>query len=160
MEKGVAVLSISSRDHNHARLRQIFSHSNWKIFHAYSIHEAVDFLCCNGVGVVLCDCHVSDGTWRDILDLLPNVTSTPVLVVCSQDPDEGLWAEVLNRGAYDVLAKPFDFIEVTRIVSLAWLHWRDGVLRRERVGATPAPKPPMPDGLQAPQALRRTAAGR
>jgi hypothetical protein len=31
----------------------------------------------------------------------------------------------LNIGAYDVLAKPFDRKEVIRILSLAWLHWRD-----------------------------------
>ena len=39
--------------------------------------------------------------------------------------DEHLWAEALNIGAYDVLAKPFDRQEVIRIFSLAWLHWND-----------------------------------
>ena len=36
----------------------------------------------------------------------------------------GLWAEALNLGAYDVLAKPFDAAEVTARVSLAVLYWR------------------------------------
>jgi DNA-binding NtrC family response regulator len=36
--------------------------------------------------------------------------------------DEHLWAEALNLGAYDVLAKPFDPTEVVRTLSQAWLH--------------------------------------
>jgi hypothetical protein len=36
-----------------------------------------------------------------------------------------MWAEVLNLGGYDVLPEPFDGSEVIRILSLAWLHWRD-----------------------------------
>ena len=43
---------------------------------------------------------------------------------------ERLWAEALNLGAYDVLAKPYDPTEVVRSVSLAWLQWTS---RRERV---------------------------
>lgn len=38
--------------------------------------------------------------------------------------DDSLWAEALNVGAYDVLAKPLDRTEVTRVLSLAWLHWQ------------------------------------
>ena len=30
-----------------------------------------------------------------------------------------LWAEVLNLGGYDVLAQPFDELEVRRVVALA-----------------------------------------
>ena len=40
-------------------------------------------------------------------------------------PDDALWGEVLNLGAYDVLSKPFHRTEVTRIISLAWLYWKD-----------------------------------
>jgi DNA-binding response OmpR family regulator len=46
-------------------------------------------------------------------------------MVTSRLADERLWAEALNLGAYDVLAKPFDGREVIRILSLAWQHWQD-----------------------------------
>ena len=39
--------------------------------------------------------------------------------------DERLWAEALSLGAYDVLVKPLDAAEATRILSLAWEHWKD-----------------------------------
>jgi DNA-binding response OmpR family regulator len=47
------------------------------------------------------------------------------LIVTSDLADDRLWAEALNLGAYDVLAKPFRAAEVFRTVSLAWRQWKD-----------------------------------
>ena len=58
----------------------------------------------------------------DHISLLPD---PPLLIVTSRLADERLWAEALNLGAWDVLAKPFDADEVIRIVSIAWQHWQD-----------------------------------
>jgi FixJ family two-component response regulator len=49
--------------------------------------------------------------------------SAPSFIVTSRLADDRLWAEALNRGAYDVLAKPFERMELVRSVSSAWLHW-------------------------------------
>jgi len=44
--------------------------------------------------------------------------------------DEVLWAEVLNLGGYDVLAKPFNSNEFIRVISMAWRRskseWKNG----------------------------------
>jgi hypothetical protein len=45
--------------------------------------------------------------------------------VGSRSADEFLWAEALNLGAYDVLARPFEPSEVMRTLSLAWLQWNE-----------------------------------
>jgi DNA-binding response OmpR family regulator len=50
--------------------------------------------------------------------------------VTSRHADDRLWAEALNLGAWDVLAKPFDPGEVVRVVNLACLCWQ-----RERQAA-------------------------
>ena len=47
------------------------------------------------------------------------------LIVTSRLADEYLWAEALNLGAYDMLAKPFDASEVVRVLGSAWRHWTD-----------------------------------
>jgi DNA-binding response OmpR family regulator len=47
----------------------------------------------------------------------------PLLLVTSRHADENLWAEVLNLGGYDVLLKPFDGAEVTRVVAMARRQW-------------------------------------
>ena len=56
---------------------------------------------------------------------ITRISHPPMLIVTSRTADDRLWAEALNLGAYDVLAKPFDQSEVTRVVSLAWLHWKE-----------------------------------
>jgi DNA-binding response OmpR family regulator len=58
----------------------------------------------------------------DHLTLLPD---PPLLIVTSRLADERLWAEALNLGAWDVLAKPFDADEVIRIIGIACQHWED-----------------------------------
>jgi DNA-binding response OmpR family regulator len=58
----------------------------------------------------------------DQISLLPD---PPLFIVASRLADERLWAEALNLGAWDVLAKPFVADEVTRIVDIARQHWRD-----------------------------------
>jgi len=65
------------------------------------------------------------GTWREMLAEAAQLLPPPFLIVTCRLADERLWAEALNVGAYDVLAKPFDAAEVIRVVSLAWLHWKD-----------------------------------
>jgi CheY-like chemotaxis protein len=71
--------------------------------------------------LVLCDDALP---WRDLLDgPIRELPGPPLLVVSSRLADDRLWAEALNLGAYDVLAKPFDKTEVIRVIESAWLHW-------------------------------------
>ena len=61
--------------------------------------------CTQEIGVVICERDLSPGSWVDMLKegrLLPNA---PSLIVTSRLADDKLWAEALNLGAYDVLAK-------------------------------------------------------
>ena len=124
-DKTVTVLAVSPFDEDHVCLSRIFSHSNWKVYRSYNCHEAVDFLQKNRMAVLVCECDLPDGNWKKLLDCLSKLPAPPLLIVASNNADDSLWAEVLNLGAYDVLSKPFDRAEVTRIISLAWLHWKD-----------------------------------
>ena len=60
-----------------------------------------------------------------MLDHLTDLEHPPALIVTSRLADEHLWAEALNLGAWDVLAKPFDHREVIRGIRTAWQHRRD-----------------------------------
>jgi DNA-binding response OmpR family regulator len=73
--------------------------------------------------VVICERRLVDGTWEDLLQHLDRQFCPPVVIVTSRTADDELWAEVLNRGGYDVLMKPFDRDEVTRVVTLASAWW-------------------------------------
>jgi DNA-binding response OmpR family regulator len=58
------------------------------------------------------------------------------LIVTSRLADEQLWAEALNLGAHDVLAKPYDHREVTWALYAAWQRWQQ---RNVRLHAASAP---------------------
>src|SRR5580704_7148112 len=69
--------------------------------------------------VVVCDQHLQDGDWRDLLKDLQSESPAPPLIVSSRLADDRLWAEVLNLGGYDLLTHPFIATEVSRVVNLA-----------------------------------------
>ena len=117
-----AVLTVSPRLNDHAFLRDALSH--WTCFGTKSRHEASFLLRAHRVADVVSDSDLSDGTWKDLLTDLKSIPNPPRLIVTSDLADERLWAEALNYGAYDVLAKPFRAAEVQRIVSAAWRNWK------------------------------------
>jgi len=131
----VSVLAVSSENGDHKSLRAIFSHTRWQLFEAHDCQEALNFLQQQPAGVVICESSLPDGTWRTVLDAVPELPGRPLLIVSSWNPDAVLWAEVLNIGAYDVLSKPFDSSEVTRVVSLAWLRWKERTVSTRKAPA-------------------------
>lgn len=125
VNNAVAILAVSSDERDHAQLRQIVSRSNWWLYEANTCHEVMEFLRESPVAVLVCASEVADGTWKSLLNQLEMMLFPPLMVVTSDHDEPSLWAEVLSYGAYDFLCKPFDDAEVTRIISLAWLHWRE-----------------------------------
>ena len=123
-ERAVTVLTLSSSEEDHRNLGAILSRSNWRIYHAWNCKEALDLLRQERIPVVVCERDLADGCWKDVLNHLWNCEDAPMLIVTSRHADDHLWAEVLNLGGYDVLAKPFATEEVVRIISLAWLQWK------------------------------------
>ena len=124
-DRTVHVLAVSSAEEDLRFLRHLFAHSNWIMHTARGLAEAADFLRRHPMPVILCDAELADGTWRDLLRTLGTSQANSLLIVTSRAADDFLWAEVLNLGGYDVLMKPFDPNEVIRVISLAWLHWKN-----------------------------------
>jgi DNA-binding NtrC family response regulator len=121
----VTVLAMLPRLEDQTALKQIFSHSNWNLRLADALHTARPLIDELPAGVVISDRQLPDGRWQDVLVELQGRRIEPVLIVASHLADDGLWAEVLNLGGYDVLATPLEAPEVIRSVSLAWRHWQD-----------------------------------
>ena len=121
----VTVLSVSPDDQDHRHLQSIFEHSNWKLHKAGSLAAALEILRRHEVPVVLCECDLKPGTWKELLEHCESAPNPPTVIVASRLADNYLWSEVLNLGGYDVLSKPFQKEEVFRSLSLAWLHWKN-----------------------------------
>ena len=130
------VLAVGDVHGHQGVLDRIFTAWGWKLHHVRNRSEARAFLDGTPVGVVISDQELPEGGWREVLDDLQERLDPPALVVTSRLADESLWAEVLNKGGYDVLAEPLDSEEVTRVVSAAARHFVSEQQRREPQVAT------------------------
>jgi DNA-binding NtrC family response regulator len=126
----VIVLSISPLEEDHLLLKRILSRSEpsiyampkWELHPISTLESAVAVLRKDRAAIVLTEHELSPGVWTDVLAEVSTLSAPPLLIVTSRFADEHLWAEALNLGAYDVLAKPFDSEEVIRVLTSAWLH--------------------------------------
>lgn len=129
----VKVLSVSpsSVDHDllcsmlQQRSADVEPNCGWMVYPVASITAAAEALAEQEIPIVISEAHLSPGTWQTLLDTLSFLPDPPLLIVASRVADEHLWAEALNLGAWDVLAKPFDAQEVVRVMETAWRHWKD-----------------------------------
>ena len=155
-ERREAILLVSPAAEDHAFLEPLLNGAGRKIYSARCYREAVGVLCRDRFAVVLCERDLPDGKWKDLLSQIAPLTDPPCLIVTSRVADEYLWAEVLNLGGYDVLAKPFDPEEVSRVVALACEHWRRAHGSRAALSDWPSP-PGQAHGF--PPRMFKTSAG-
>jgi DNA-binding NtrC family response regulator len=121
----LTVLSVSPLDADHLSLQTIIGDSRCILYKARDLVSALVLLQQHDIAVVLSERDLWPGSYIDVLEYLNDLPNTPSLIVASRLADERLWAEALNLGAWDVLAKPFDRNELVRSVKSAWQHWHD-----------------------------------
>jgi DNA-binding NtrC family response regulator len=116
------ILSVSSNGEDHSALQHILAGQSIQVSTFASCKEALEYLGRDGALVIFCDHSMEDGTWQDLLNRVSTVAEPPLVVVTSRLADDRLWAEVLNLGGWDVLAKPFHEREVLHVLDSAWNH--------------------------------------
>jgi DNA-binding NtrC family response regulator len=65
------------------------------------------------------DAELPGGPWQRLVPAVVASGKDCEVIVCSRCGDERLWAEVLQCGAYDLIAEPFEEGEVARIARCA-----------------------------------------
>ena len=125
MRKRITVLSLSPYADDHAALAEILQ--SWPLHHAARLPTAMRLLRNHQIRLIVCERDLPAYSWKDLLRGIADLPKPPLVIVTSRHADDYLWAEALNLGAYDVLAKPFVPAEVRRSVGIAALHW-DGEL--------------------------------
>lgn len=127
-----SALLISPAHEDSRVFHELFTEKGWSLQVAASLAAASNIL--PEVSVVITEAELAAGTWRDVLGAMSFLPNPPLLIVTSIHADEHLWVEALNLGAYDVLAKPFDKAEVTRVLMSAWMRYRGKALGARRAG--------------------------
>ena len=128
-KKSLNLLIVSPVRDDYRPLEPILGEFGWEMPFVNGCHEALTFLQWNLVAILICDGILPDGSWKDILQGVSALSRAPRIVVASKLADAQLWAEVLNWGAHDLLIKPFDLEEASRVITSAWLHWKGGGAR-------------------------------
>jgi len=122
-ETKVQVLSVGPVAETHSVLKRILQSTNWNIHPAESRRDASEWMRQHPVGVVICEDQLPDGSWRDLMQDLAESPNHPYFIVTSGSGGRRLWMDVIEAGGFDLLAKPFDTLEVRRVIALAWRHW-------------------------------------
>jgi len=124
----VPVLSISPLADDHLTLQHVLrrqdrilaANRTLTIRFCDTLAAALAALAERQFAVVVCERDLQPGSWKDVLEQAVILPDPPPLIVTSRLADERLWAEALNLGAFDVLAKPFERAETIRVVDAAW----------------------------------------
>ncbi|HKE21325.1 MAG TPA: hypothetical protein VKB88_02985 [Bryobacteraceae bacterium] len=130
----VSALMVGEYDSDRILVYDVFRKLGWRLFEARDRRRAMDCLGTNAVQVVLTEGGPQRWNWRHVLNDLRSLVHPPQLIVTARMADDALWAEVLNVGGYDVLARPLHEDEVERVVAAA----RRQFDRPERTSVRPA----------------------
>lgn len=119
----VSALMVGEYDNDRMLLHDVFRKFGWRLFEACNRRRAMECLDRHPVQVVLAETSTPRWNWRRVLRDLRRLAHPPQLIVTSRTVDDSLWAEVLNMGGYDVLARPLEPEEVERVVASARRHF-------------------------------------
>jgi DNA-binding NtrC family response regulator len=98
-----------------------------------SVRECKETLSQRHAGLIFCDEHLADGSYKDILAAYRLSDNKPRLVVTSQLADWELFKEAMRRGAFDVIGAP------CRPTDVEWMMIQ--AQREERLVAARTPLP-------------------
>jgi DNA-binding response OmpR family regulator len=124
LQTPVRVLAATPDDRHYQALEKATSGTGWALFQSRNIVEALSSVINHQIEVIFTDCHLPDGTWREMIQALRACRNAPRVIVFSAHADDRLWMEVLHCGGYDLVATPFNREEISRIGYRAWLSWQ------------------------------------
>jgi DNA-binding response OmpR family regulator len=116
VEQPVSALLIGGTESEPGILGAIFRQNDWSLAAAQNLGEAADSLAATETHVIIVCADDPRVAWREVLNQAGRSEWRALVIVTSRLADDYLWAEVLNRGGYDVLAQPFEPEEVRRVM--------------------------------------------
>lgn len=119
----VRILAIMPNDSERQTLLGIAERSRWRLEFAATCKSAVERLREETFAIVLCDRELPGSDWRQMVESLLAGSPGVCLILTSPVNDDYLWQEVIQRGGYDVLTRPFQEDKVRNAIDLAWSYW-------------------------------------
>ena len=87
--------------------------TGWKVDPAPTIEDALVAAQARAYDVILADYDLNPrGCWKDLLSGTRCLQGQPPVLLACSATDTGLWADAINAGAFDLILRPFDRMEV------------------------------------------------
>ena len=131
----LTVLLVTASESDRAALEWILSNTRWRILSAGTCAEALELLRSVSIPVVLCDRDLPGRDWRESMGAVLQAPHPVCVILASRVADSYLWDEVVRRGGFDVVTKPFQREAVLQALEFAWSHWKAGWVRWSRSNA-------------------------
>src|SRR5712692_6858425 len=103
----------------------MFHDADWELLVAHTYKEGMAQVERELIPVVICECQLADGNWKDVLSRLAPALDPPRLIVVSPHADARLWSEVLSLGGFDLLATPFREAKLGYAAESVWFTWKN-----------------------------------
>jgi DNA-binding NtrC family response regulator len=134
----IRIYGILHDPNDQARLRQIAEESSWDVLTSDSLNDPIVQLEEHPVPIVIYDRDFPGANWKDSLARIASLSSTPCVLLASAVMDPYLWDEVIRHRGYDIVHKPFDALELRRVVRFAasWRQWMSEYHSRASGGPT------------------------
>jgi DNA-binding NarL/FixJ family response regulator len=103
----IRVLAITSNEMDRIVLEGIAARARWDLKFASGCEAAVASAKHPAPAVILCDRDLPGTDWRETVRYLTEHALTGAIVVIAPETDDRFWLEVIERGGYDVITRPF-----------------------------------------------------
>ena len=113
------LLVVMPHSSDRSKLQEILRNEEWKVKSVSSAEEASLVLAKKPPSVIIYGDKLPGSDWREFLTDLHNRGWALPTIIAAEHADERLWADVLNRGGFDLLQRPFEEQEVRRVVDMA-----------------------------------------
>ncbi len=100
------MLVVSADLEDRLALTRILEAQNLEPISCSTLHEALEALGKETVGLIFCDKQLADGTYRDLLSAARGMGSKVPIVITSRHADWDEYLEAMRLGAFDVIAVP------------------------------------------------------
>ena len=131
------VMVISSDLEHRQELVHILQQQEVDPISASSLAESISLLKNNLIGLVFCESHLSDGSYRDFLSSIRSLKTRCRVVVTSRQADWDEFLEAMRLGAFDIISAPCRPTDVEWMVIQAKRDERSRLV--EQVASSPVP---------------------
>jgi DNA-binding NtrC family response regulator len=120
----IRVLFVTGNRHDHESLSALLAGTAWGLSHAWNCAEVMRAVQRGSFPIIVLGSDVPEEDWANILEFANQQIPPSKIIAVSGFSQEVRWQGLLDRGAYDILARPYQAGETFQVMGFAWLQWR------------------------------------